>query len=123
MPKAPINRIQNGTIHPTVKITFAMRRRVQSAATVVAADLGRGSAADGIEERRQLGLQGTLFARQLELAIAASVVMPDRSGSTVPIRMFAEYPPDTPANAAASPAIGLRPTEWKTTAASGISTT
>jgi hypothetical protein len=54
---------------------------------------------------------------------AASSVIPARSGSTVPIRRFAEYPAETPAKAAASPAKGCRPRAWKITAARGIRTT
>lgn len=41
----------------------------------------------------------------------------------MPISRLALYPPDTPANAAASPASGCLPIAWKITAASGISTT
>ena len=44
-------------------------------------------------------------------------------GSSVPISKLAEKPPDTPANAAAIPAIGWRPHARNTIAPNGISTT
>ena len=54
---------------------------------------------------------------------AASCESPASSGSIVPISRLALYPPETPANAAASPAIGCRPTERKITADKGTSRT
>src|SRR6056297_81058 len=57
------------------------------------------------------------------IRLAASWVSPASNGSIVPMRRFALYPPDTQANAQASPARGWRPIEWKMTAASGTRTT
>ncbi len=54
---------------------------------------------------------------------AASSDSPESSGSTVPSSRLALYPPDTPANAAAMPASGCRPTAWKMMAPSGTSST
>ena len=53
----------------------------------------------------------------------ASLVIPCSNGSSVPINRFAENPADTPAKAAASPAIGCRPAPAKTIAPNGITTT
>ena len=54
---------------------------------------------------------------------AAASVMPNNSGSNWPGIRLAENPPETPAKAAAIPAIGCLPAAAKTTPASGIKTT
>ena len=50
-------------------------------------------------------------------------MIPDNSGSVVESKRLAENPPDTPANAAASPAIGCLPNDRNITAPKGINTT
>ena len=50
-------------------------------------------------------------------------MIPDNSGSVVESKRLAENPPDTPANAAASPAIGCLPNDKNITAPKGINTT
>ena len=54
---------------------------------------------------------------------AASSDNPASSGSTVPSSRFALYPPETPAKAAASPAIGCNPAPRKMMPPSGTSST
>ena len=54
---------------------------------------------------------------------AASSVIPARRGSTVPNIKLALKPPETPANAAAKPAMGCRPTDRKMMAPIGTSST
>ena len=57
------------------------------------------------------------------IILAASSESPASSGSTVPNNKFALNPPETPANAAAIPARGCRPTERNIIPANGISNT
>ena len=54
---------------------------------------------------------------------AAWVDMPANMGSLVPINRLALQPPDTPANAAARPAMGWRPKAMNRMAPKGTSTT
>ncbi len=54
---------------------------------------------------------------------AAASVMPNSKASSCPGSRLAENPPETPAKAAAMPAIGWRPAAENITPASGMSTT
>ena len=73
-----------------------------------------------VEAARKYQLQVGSRVISIPAALRAWLVMPVRRGSVVPMRRFAEKPPDTPAKAAAIPASGCRPAMAKIKAPMGI---
>ena len=68
-------------------------------------------------------LPAILASQVGRIVSAAASVMPNSSASSCPGNRLAEKPPETPANAAAMPAMGCLPAAANITPASGISTT